>query len=256
MKVTEVDAPNFLKQKKENKHIKIYNIVLIILCIIIALTTAFTVYRFRIMSTKLDKVEQQLYVQQLTDKEVLDGLKEIKNRQEKIVKMQNETIAKRNNSVNNLQQVGFTKYTNLGDNKDLTAQDMDKIINIWSQRIDRGSVFKDKGYVFIEAAKETGLNPIYILAHAAVESNWGNSYIARTKHNYFGINCVDESPGNGYAMGDSVDEGIIAGAKWVAANFYNKGYTSLEDMKKANYATDPRWANNIASIANESIKLL
>lgn len=255
MKVTEVDAPRFLVKKKKKNHIKIHNIVLILLCIIMAIATISTVWKFSIMSDQLNNVQQQLYVQQSTDKEVLDKLNEIKNRQEKIVQQQNETIAKHNQSVNNLQQVGFTKYTNIGENTDLTVQDMDKIIDIWSQRNGKNT-FKGKGYVFIEASKETGLNPIYILAHAAVESNWGSSYIARTKHNYFGINCVDKNPGNGYVMGDSIDEGIISGAKWIQQNFYSKGYLSLEDMKKANYATDARWASNIASIVNESIRLL
>lgn len=258
MKVTKVDAPNWLmfnEIKKEKNHTKINNIILIILIIFVVITTALTVYRFSVMSSKLDQVENQLSVQQTTDQEVLDNLKDIKARQEKIEHKQQEQLVRHQISVNDLKQMGFTKYTNLDVDRDLTVQDMDKIIDLWSARIN-GTRFKGKGYVFIEASKETGLNPIYILAHAAVESNWGNSYIARTKNNYFGINCVDDNPNNGYTIGSSIDDGIIQGAKWIASNFYNKGYTSLDAMKKANYATDPRWEGNITSIANESIRLL
>jgi beta-N-acetylglucosaminidase len=162
----------------------------------------------------------------------------------------------RNQSINNLKATGFTTSTDLGKNIYLDASDIDKIINSWDSKIDNGTRFKGKGEIFIEASRETGLNPIYILAHAATESNWGKSPIAMDKHNYFGINCIDTNPSAGYIMGDNMYDGIVGGAKWIQMNFYNNGYKTLDGMKKANYATDKKWERNIVNIMNESVKLL
>ena len=57
-------------------------------------------------------------------------------------------------------------------------------------------------------------------------------------------------------MGDSVEEGIIEGAKWIKANYYDNGYTTLGAMKRANYATDPNWPYNITNIMNQSLNAL
>ena len=48
------------------------------------------------------------------------------------------------------------------------------------------TVPKTSSEVFVTAAKETGLDPRYIAAHAALESGWGNSNFARNRNNYFG----------------------------------------------------------------------
>lgn len=57
-------------------------------------------------------------------------------------------------------------------------------------------------------------------------------------------------------MGDGVDEGVIAGAMWIKRNYYDQGYTTLAAMKDAGYASNDSWCNNIASIANTSIRYL
>ena len=83
--------------------------------------------------------------------------------------------------------------------------DMNKIINHWDKYVSGGTSFKNKGAVFIQASKETGLDPVYILAHAAWESSWGNSSLAKNKHNYFGIAAYDHDPYNSaYVMGDTI----------------------------------------------------
>ena len=140
--------------------------------------------------------------------------------------------------------------------EELTSQDMNKIIDYWIYHMGVSSEFKDKGDAFIQAAQETGYNPIYILAHAACESAWGSSYIARTKNNYFGINAVDHDPGQSYHMGGSLEEGLSSGARWIYVNYYSNGYTSLSQMKNAGYATDPNWSYAIVGIMNKSLQAL
>ena len=139
----------------------------------------------------------------------------------------------------------------------MTTNDMNKIIDSWSNVTDV-SRFKDRGYAFIQASQITGLNPTYIFAHAAWESQWGRSYLAVNRNNFFGIAAFDSNPNAAYAMGDSVDDGIINGAVWIKNNYYNQGYTTLNEMVYAgNYASAKgKWVNGITSIANSSIRML
>ena len=139
----------------------------------------------------------------------------------------------------------------------MTTNDMNKIINSWSNVTDV-SRFKDKGYAFIRASQVTGLNPVYIFAHAAWESQWGRSYLAQNRNNFFGIAAFDSNPDAAYAMGNDVDDGIINGAVWIKNNYYNQGYTTLNEMVyQGNYASAKgKWVNGITSIANSSIRML
>ena len=141
----------------------------------------------------------------------------------------------------------------------VTEQDMDEIINYWDRYVKGGTPFKGKGRIFIEASKESGLDPVYILAHAAWESGWGKSTIAEEKHNYFGIAAFDRDPyGYAYHMGDSLDSGIIKGAKWIKENYYDRGYTNLHTMiEMGNYASDNiNWINGIVSIMKTSYSII
>ena len=55
-------------------------------------------------------------------------------------------------------------------------------------------------------------------------------------------------------MGDSLDSGIIKGAKWNKENYYERGYTKLHTMiEMGNYASDNiNWINGIVSIMKTS----
>lgn len=46
----------------------------------------------------------------------------------------------------------------------------------------------------VKAEQNYGLNALFILAHADVESAHGNSYYAKTRNNLFGFNAVDSNP--------------------------------------------------------------
>lgn len=58
-----------------------------------------------------------------------------------------------------------------------------------------GNGYREEVYQGIVAAeKKYGINALFILAHADVESAHGNSYYARTRNNLFGFNAVDSNP--------------------------------------------------------------
>lgn len=132
-------------------------------------------------------------------------------------------------------------------------------LNNWVRAKSPGSPFNGQGNVFMEAQKQSGLDARYILAHAALESAWGKSSIAKKYNNYFGIGAFDNDPNNAKNFSNSgLASGIINGAKWIAKNYYNSAYkqTTLYKMRNNNgvhqYATDPNWHNKIANIMKGS----
>ena len=63
------------------------------------------------------------------------------------------------------------------------------------------------GQAFLDAENEYGLNALFILAHGAVESAWGTSFLATSRNALFGLNAYDTNPeaATGYATkADSV----------------------------------------------------
>lgn len=128
----------------------------------------------------------------------------------------------------------------------LTAADLDAWIN---SKTKEGSMMRGMGATFLKAGQEYGLDPRYLIAHAAEETGWGTSNIAKKKNNFFGIGAFDNSPmESAYGFGNTAEAGIMGGAKWIAEHYYAKGNTTLDKMHQAGYATNSDWASNIASI--------
>ena len=50
------------------------------------------------------------------------------------------------------------------------------------------------GGAFRKAERDYGVNALYLVAHAMLESHFGSSDIARLKHNLFGYKAYDRSP--------------------------------------------------------------
>lgn len=156
----------------------------------------------------------------------------------------------------------ITEYTNLSAMRNINVAQMNQIIDYWDAK-SGGTPFKGKGQVFIDASKASGLDPVYILAHAATESGWGKEHMS---HNYFGIGAYDTNPENAHNYGKSdISEGIIQGAKWIKTNFYDLGQSSLYEM---NYPSNPsisyhiystsgyEWINQILNIMQISYSLI
>lgn len=127
----------------------------------------------------------------------------------------------------------------------LTADDLNSWID---SKAPKNSMMRGMGEAFFKAGQESGLDPRYLIAHAAQETGWGTSSILKDKNNWFGIGAFDNSPHSSAKTFKGREQGIVDGAKWIAQNYYGKGNTTLSKMKQAGYATDPQWANNISAI--------
>lgn len=133
----------------------------------------------------------------------------------------------------------------------LTAEQM----NAWIKKVRPDSPFNGHGDYFIEASKKSGLDPRYLLAHAATETGWGTSKIAKKYHNYFGIGAFDSNPGHSKTYSNtSMKDGIVNGAVWIAKHYYNSQYkqTTIYKMRYNNgshqYCTSKTWVDTLSSI--------
>ena len=139
----------------------------------------------------------------------------------------------------------------------VTTEDMNNIIKHFDPS--GTSPFQGQGNVFIEASKQSGLDPIYIFAHASWESDYGRSYLARDRGNYFGINAIDANPNAAHHMGNTMYDGIVNGAVWISKNYYQEGQTSLNSMiyggKRYAKAAD-KWIKGVNGIMAESYAYL
>ena len=129
----------------------------------------------------------------------------------------------------------------------------EKQLNAWiNSKAKKTSLMYNTGKYFIEASKKSGLDPRYLVAHAACETGWGTSNICRDKFNFFGISAFDASPYASASKWGGVKEGIIQGAIWISKNYYHKNQTTLYTMRHNNgvhqYATAADWDITIATI--------
>lgn len=144
-----------------------------------------------------------------------------------------------------------TIHQDLATFSDITAAELNK-------HIPSGRGFSGKGNLFIKASKASGLDPRYILAHAAQETGWGDSDYAKAG-NFFGIGAYNSNPDNALNYGnESMEAGLIEGAKWIRRNYYDAGQKTLYQMIHSsnghNYAVyddgspNIEWMESIASI--------
>ena len=132
------------------------------------------------------------------------------------------------NSTANYSNSGDIQNQSLTNFKPITEAELKK----WIARRNPNSDYINKAGIFIQASNETGLDPRYLVAHAATESGWfAESKIANTKHNYFGIEAYNNDPVNSAKyFGTTPEEGIIGGAKWIKEHFTDRGQDTLNKM--------------------------
>lgn len=105
------------------------------------------------------------------------------------------------------------------------------------------------GTELLKASNASGMDPRYLLVHAALESGWGTSLLAKAG-NLFGIGAFDSNPMNGM----NYTGGFATGAKWIRDHYYNKGNTTMRKMwnnsNPGNYSTTPSQPYTMGSMMN------
>ncbi|WP_184351837.1 PA14 domain-containing protein, partial [Salirhabdus euzebyi] len=144
-------------------------------------------------------------------------------------------------------------------------------INEVNSKILQGKgVLENKASSFIEAGQKFGINEVYLIAHALLETGNGKSDLAegilvssidgqavepKVVYNMYGINAKDSCPlrcGSEYAYQmdwTSPEKAIVGGAEFIAKEYIHVGQDTLYKMRwnpaypgTHQYATDIGWA--------------
>lgn len=140
----------------------------------------------------------------------------------------------------------FTVDTDLTIPSGETAASLDQFL--------AGSVLAGLGASFMQAETTYHVSARYFVAHAILESGWGTSAIAQYKYNLFGFGADDANPYGDAMTFTSFDACIQYVAQFIETNYLTaagKFYhgRTLRGMN-VDYASDPNWAEKIASIAD------
>lgn len=149
---------------------------------------------------------------------------------------------------------------------------LDQTVNLTAEKLNESlegkGILENRGETFLNAQKKHGLNALYLISHAQIETGNGKSALAQgieveegTYYNFFGIGAFDKravSEGSGYAAKadwSSPEKAIMGGAKFISENYVGNGQNTLYAMRwnpenpgSHLYATDIDWANKIGSI--------
>jgi beta-N-acetylglucosaminidase len=117
-----------------------------------------------------------------------------------------------------------------------------------------GSALAGLGASFMQAETTYHVSARYFVAHAILESAWGTSAIAQNKFNLFGFGADDANPYGDAMTFTSFDACIQYVAQFIEVNYLTVGGQfyhgpTLRGMN-VDYASDPNWAEKIASIAD------
>lgn len=136
-----------------------------------------------------------------------------------------------------------------------TANELNNFINANTSTT---SKLRGLGNTLKEAEEKYGVNAILALGIAINESSWGNSTIAQTKNNLFGINAIDSNPGQAANEFSSPAASVVEFAK----NYISRGYADPADWRynggflgnkkngaNVRYASDPYWGEKAAQFA-------
>ena len=166
-------------------------------------------------------------------------------------------------------------------------------INAFVSSVSKGAtgMLAGQGQTFIDAAEQYGVNEVYLLAHAILESDWGTSelangycysggtidgkyYPAGTYYNFYGIGAYDKTPLSGGRKlaiingWNSPEKAILGAARWIKLNYIddqpnpqNTLYKMKWDLQNAmapvnpnpwhQYATSRIWATGIAAVMGD-----
>jgi beta-N-acetylglucosaminidase len=186
----------------------------------------------------------------------------------------------------------FLQFVDVRVGTGLTGAQLNRYIASTSNG--RNGIFNGRGQAFVDAANKYGLNEVYFLAHANLESAWGTSnfakgsyydgvrkidgktYPAGTYYNFWGIGAYDSNPNNAidYAVvrgWNSPEAAIDGSAKWIALNYVYGDYPQPTvyamrwDYAQSNavggrgwhqYATSTTWPNSIPRLMSECYSYL
>lgn len=150
-----------------------------------------------------------------------------------------------------------TKNLTLSVNSDLRVAS-----NVTPEEIDlmlEGTKLHGLGSAFVEAEQKYGVNALYMMGLACLESAYGNSTYAQKRNNLYGWNAVDSNPNNASTFSSKKEATLYVASK-LQSNYLTEGGAYFEGYSAravdVHYCTDKAHADKIVNIVERLVKKL
>ena len=141
----------------------------------------------------------------------------------------------------------FTTASPLLSNSGLSVDQLNQLLSGKGVLNGLGQAFKDVEYT-------EGVNALFGIAQAALETGWGTSAIATQKNNLFGITAYDSNPFGDASTYASPAACVAYWGKFITENYLTPGGVYFNGDNPAGvakrWASDPNYASKIVNIMN------
>ena len=134
--------------------------------------------------------------------------------------------------------------------------------NVTSEEIDKmleGTKLHGLGSALVEAEQKYGVNALYMMGLACLESGFGNSAFAQKRNNLYGWNAVDSNPNNASTFKNKKEATLYVASK-LQSNYLTEGGVYYEGYSPravdVHYCTDKAHADKIVNIVNNLLQKL
>ncbi|WP_168735995.1 glucosaminidase domain-containing protein [Cohnella fermenti] len=108
-----------------------------------------------------------------------------------------------------------------------------------------GTGFENEGleYAVLQVEDDYGINAYFTIAVMRLESGNGNSKLAKTKNNLFGLNSS-----SGYVKFATKEASILRFGELISRNYIGKGYTTVDKIGKKYCPANPKWSSKVKAL--------
>lgn len=158
-----------------------------------------------------------------------------------------------NNIISNVSEknLELTVDSDLRVASNVTAEEIDVMLS--------GTLLQGLGSAFVRVEQEYGVNALYMMGLACIESAWGQSEFAVKRNNLYGWNAVDSNPRKATSF-NSKEECTLYVASKLKANYLTEGGAYHEGFSArsidVHYCTDKQHADKIVNVVSNLVKKL
>lgn len=134
---------------------------------------------------------------------------------------------------------GFTVNSSVLMKSNLTEEDIRLLI--------AGTELEGIEAAIIDVEEKYGINALFTLAVARLESGNGTSRIAQKKNNLFGINAIDGNAFNMATTFDTKSDSVYYFGDLIKNKYVDKGLDTIQKINKK-YCTSTSWASKVTDI--------
>ena len=131
--------------------------------------------------------------------------------------------------------------TNLTQPSNVTEEELNSILD--------NTPLKGTGKDFLEAEKKYGVNAMFMVSVAGVESDYGNTPAKHTKYNFSGRKKL----GGGFLEFKNFPDSIDSFGAYIQRRYTRSGKTTVQKVQQGGYNSNAAWGTRIVNEWNRNV---